>query len=47
MKDKVEGEPDDAELFGLLADWADENNKILPFNKGFLVYQFKKVLSNG
>lgn len=47
MKDKVEDEPDDAELFGLLADWADENNKILPFNKGFLVYQFKKVLSNG
>jgi hypothetical protein len=47
MKDKVEGEPDDAELFGLLADWADENNKTLPFNKGFLVYQFKKVLSNG
>jgi len=47
MKDKIEGEPDDAELFGLLADWADENNKILPFNKGFLVYQFKKVLSNG
>jgi hypothetical protein len=47
MKDKVEDAPDDAELFGLLADWADENNKILPFNKGFLVYQFKKVLSNG
>jgi hypothetical protein len=47
MKDKVEGEPDDAELFGLLADWADENNKTLPFNKGFLVYQLKKVLSNG
>ena len=47
MKDKVDDTPGDMQLYGLLSDWADKNNKILPFNMNFLVYQFKKVLSDG
>ena len=41
-------DPDAGEMqyYQLLADWADKNNKILPANMNFLVFQLKKVMSD-
>ena len=47
IKDKVDDTPSDMQLFGLLSDWADENNKRLPFDMNFLIRTLKTGLKNG
>jgi hypothetical protein len=47
IKDKVDDAPSDMQLFGLLSDWADENNKRLPFDMNFLIRTLKTGLKNG
>ena len=47
IKDKVDDTPSDMQLFGLLSDWADENNKTLPFDMNFLIRTLKTGLKNG
>jgi len=47
IKDKVDDTPSDMQLFGLLSDWADANNKRLPFDMNFLIRTLKTGLKNG
>jgi hypothetical protein len=47
LEDKVGDDPDGMQLYRLMTDWAEENNKQLPFNMNFLVDTFRKALNNG
>ena len=47
IEGKVEGTPTQMQLYSLLSDWADENNKRLPFNMNFLIKGFQRVLGDG
>jgi hypothetical protein len=47
IEGKVEGKPTQMQLYSLLSDWADENNKRLPYNMNFLIKGFQRVLNDG
>lgn len=47
IEGKVEGTPTQMQLYSLLSDWADENNKRLPYNMNFLIKGFQRVLGDG
>lgn len=47
IEGKVEGTPTQMQLYSLLSDWADENNKRLPFDMNFLIKGFQRALSDG
>ena len=46
VKDNLDPDAGEMQYYELLSNWADENNKILPANLGFLVFQLKKVVSD-
>ena len=46
VQENLDPDADEMQYYKLLADWADKNNKILPANMNFLVFQLKKVMSD-
>ena len=37
---------DDMQMYYQLSRWADQNNKVLPFNMNFLIFMFQKALAD-
>jgi hypothetical protein len=46
VQENIDPNADETQYYQLLADWANENKKILPANLNFLVFQLKKVMSD-
>jgi hypothetical protein len=46
VQENIDPNADEMQYYQLLADWANENKKILPANLNFLVFQLKKVMSD-
>jgi hypothetical protein len=46
VQENLDPDADEMQYYQLLSDWADKNNKILPANMNFLVFQLKKVMSD-